>query len=129
MTIQAQRAHGTLLGMTGGNIAEVYDIKGPDMTKNTIEIPPTHDSDFAETLPGPPQTGTVTFRVNWLTGHSSNLLALYNSGGIDSFTITPPGGAVWSFNASVGSISPDFPVMGAVCADITLNVTGEVDCT
>jgi hypothetical protein len=132
MTI-ATKSHGTILAIDGfGTIAEVGDIKGPELSRDDIDAT-THDSpnDFEETISGLKKSGNVTFKVNWNPSDpthagTGSLWDLYDTGVETAFTITTPRGDVVSFNASVAGIGPDFPVNGLIAADITLKVTGEV---
>ena len=133
MTI-ATKSHGTLLAIAGfGTIAEVGDIKGPELSRDDIDAT-THDSpaDYEETIMGLKKSGNVTFKVNWNPSDpthagTGSLWDLYDSSDVPSpFTITTPRGDVIAFDASVAGIGPDFPVNGLISADITLKVTGQV---
>jgi len=132
MTI-ATKSHGTILAIDGfGTIAEVGDIKGPELTRDDIDAT-THDSpnDFEETIAGLKKSGNVTFKVNWNPSDpthagTGSLWDLYGTGVETAFTITTPRGDVVAFNASVAGLGPDYPVNGLISADIVLKVTGEV---
>jgi hypothetical protein len=132
MTI-ATKSHGTLLAIVGfGTVAEVGDIKGPELTRDDIDAT-THDSpdDFEESIAGLKKSGNVTFKINWnpsdpTHGGTGSLWDLYGTGVETDFTITSPRGDELAFAATVQGIGPDFPVNGLIAADITLKVTGEV---
>jgi len=135
MTI-ATKSHGTILAVDGfGTIAEVGDIKGPELSRDDIEAT-THDSpdDYEEFISGLKKSGNVTFKINWnpsnpTHGGTGSLWDLYDTGAETAFTITTPRADVLAFNALVTGIGPDFPVNGLVSADITLKVTGAVGLT
>lgn len=130
MTI-AEKSHGTILASTTlGTIAEVGDIKGPELSRDDIDVT-SHDSpdDFEEFINGIKKSGNVTFKCFFVGSDPSHsgLWGLYSSGDSDGFTITTPVSAdVLSFDAIVTGIGPDFPVNGVVSADVTLKVTGAV---
>ena len=125
---------GTATGIaeTFATLAEVGDIKGPELTRDDIDAT-THDSpdDFEELLSGLKKSGNVTFKVNWNPSNpthagTGSLWAHYGTGDSVNFEVESPRGDVMAFAANVNGIGPDFPVNGLIAADITLKVTGEV---
>ena len=125
---------GTATGQTESfaTIAEVGDIKGPELTRDDIEAT-THDSpnDFEELITGLKKSGNVTFKINWNPSNpthagTGSLWDQYGNGEETNFQIISPRGDMLAFAAGVAGIGPDFPVNGLVSADITLKVTGEV---
>jgi len=113
-------------------IAEVGDIKGPELSRDDIEAT-THDSpnDFEELISGLKKSGNVTFKVNWNPSNpthagAGSLWGRYGDGIETNFQIVTPRGDIIAFAAGVAGIGPDFPVNGLISADITLKVTGEV---
>jgi predicted secreted protein len=129
MTI-ATKSHGTLLAIASfGTVAEVGDIKGPELSRDDIDVT-SHDSpaDYEELIGGLKKSGDVSFKINWAPGDGSHaaLWDAYGTGALTSFTLTTPAGSVLAFDANVSGIGPDFPVNGVVSCDIKLKVTGEV---
>ena len=117
---------------TFATVAEVGDIKGPELTRDDIEAT-THDSpnDFEELISGLKKSGNVTFKINWNPSNpthagAGSLWGRYGDGIATNFQILTPRGDILAFTAGVAGIGPDYPVNGLISADITLKVTGEV---
>jgi hypothetical protein len=113
-------------------IAEVGDIKGPELTRDEIDAT-THDSpnDFEEMIVGLKKSGNVTFKINWNPSNpthagAGSLWGRYGDGITTNFQIISPRNDMLAFSAGVAGIGPEYPVNGLVAADITLKVTGEV---
>lgn len=115
-------------------IAEVLDIGGPELTRDTEDVTP-HDAvdgyeEFIATLR---RTGEVTFDVNFVPSHathgtgSGGLIGLYESDELTNFRLVMAAsiGYTWSFAAMVTRVSPSNPVTGAARASVTLKPSGK----
>ncbi|HYI67130.1 MAG TPA: phage tail tube protein [Candidatus Limnocylindrales bacterium] len=115
-------------------IAEVLDISGPNLTRDTEDVTP-HDAvdgyeEFIATLR---RTGEVTFDVNFVPSHATHgpgaggLIGLYESDEATNFRLVLAAsiGYTWAFAAFVTGINPGNPVTGASRASITLKPTGK----
>lgn len=140
MASAAISAYGTLLQLGDGGspenfttIAEVRDITGPQLTRNSIDVT-NHSSanGFEEFVLGIKKSGQVSFEVNFVpTAATQNgttgLWAEYQNATKANYKmIFPSSYGTLSFAAFCDGIEPHAPVNGALTAKITLKVTGPV---
>lgn len=115
-------------------VAEVLDISGPDLTRDTEDVTP-HDAEdgYEELIATLRRTGEVTFDVNFVPSHPTHgsgaggLIGLYESEERTNFrlVLAPTIGYTWSFKALVTGVSTANPVTGAARASVTLKPTGK----
>lgn len=115
-------------------VAEVLDIGGPDLTRDTEDVTP-HDAvdGYEEFIATIRRTGEVTFDVNFVPSHATHgptaggLIGLYESDDLTNFklVLAPSIGYTWSFKAMVTSVSSTNPVAGAAKASVTLKPSGK----
>ncbi|MFO7537618.1 MAG: phage tail tube protein [Chloroflexota bacterium] len=134
----ALAAFGTFLKIGDGagtevftTIAEVRDIKGPNITLNTADVT-NHDSQgWKEIIGTIIDAGEVTFGINFQpteathddsTGLLSDLLGRVKR----NFQLVFPDTTTWTFTALVTNFNPDEPVQNELTADVTLELTGSL---
>lgn len=138
----AVSSEGTLLKMGDGAgpevftaIAEVRDIGGPALAQGTEEVTHHGSGGWREFIATLKEGGEVTFQVNVLNdatqGPGSGLLDAFDDGEAHNFQIVFPTATPLTadFAAIVTGFTPDAPVEGALTADATLQITGEVTWT
>lgn len=140
MASEAVAAYGTLLQMGDGGapenfttIAEVKDIQGPGLTRNTIDVT-NHSSanGFEEFVLGIKRSDELTFTVNFVPTNpthdeSTGLWAEYVNGTRTNYRLVFPSAlGQLEFAAYVTGINPSAPVDGALEAEITLKISGPV---
>lgn len=125
---------GTLLKRSGVTIAEVQDISGPGLSRDTIEV--THHQSpnrWREFIKSLKDGGEITFNINYIptdTTHktSTGILADFaNDTTIDTWSLVFPdvGATTWTFPAFVTGFEPKEPIDDRLNADITLKVAGQ----
>lgn len=115
-------------------VAEVLDIGGPNLTRDTEDVSP-HDSleGYEELIATLRRTGEVTFDVNFVPSHATHgpaaggLVYLYQNSERVNFqlVLAPSIGYTWSFAALITGLNMNNPVGGASKASITLKPTGK----
>lgn len=118
---------------TFATIAELRDIKGPNLKLNTTEVTPHTSTDgWKEHIGTLLEGGEVTFDVNWLPAdatHSFSAGLVKDMVGRTkrNFQIVFPSASptTWSFTALVTGVGPSAPVDGVLAASITLLITGK----
>ncbi len=120
----------SLDGTTYTDIAEIYDVDGPAITKVTDDA--THmqsDDGFAEKIAvGIHEAGDVTFQMAFLGGDAGqNALRNENEAGTDPgyFRIVTPTSKTITFRGFVGNIGATYPMRGKMVNSVTINVTGK----
>jgi predicted secreted protein len=111
-------------------VCEVGDIKGPGLSRDTLDVT-THDSpnDWEEFIVGIKKGGDVTFPINWVPDDPTHdnvtgLWAAWDDGVLRNWRIVPPiTGVYLAFAALVTEIGPEFPVNDKLAADLTLKVS------
>jgi hypothetical protein len=125
---------GWVLAHGGTTIAEVRDISGPVATADTDDVTNQSSTGFyKEKITTLLDGGDVTFDCNYVPGNASQiaLLTALQNRGIETFTLTPPGGGgSFAFEARVSKWGLDkAPVAKAATLAITLAVTGPITVT
>jgi hypothetical protein len=131
---------GTLLkiGDGGGTevfttIAEVRDIKGPDLGLSTAEST-NHSSPggYRERVATLKDGGKVTFTLNFLPtaatqSYSTGLIKDFSNKTKRNFQLVFPDSGVttWLLPALVTKFTPDEPVDGVLSADVELTISGQ----
>ncbi len=135
----ATSSFGTLLKLGNGGtsetfatIAEVHDIKGPNLKLNTAEVTShSSTSGWKEHIGTLLEAGEITFDVAWLPADATQS---YSAGLVKdmvgrtkrNFQIVFPAASplTWSFTALVTGFVPGANVDGALMASVTLLITG-----
>jgi predicted secreted protein len=139
MTTGAIFGQGTLLKVGDGGgpevfatIAEVRSIKGPGISRATVDVT-THDSTggFREFMGALADGGNVTFTVNYKMTESTHnnttglISKLVNNTRTNFKLVFPDGGATtWNFSGFVVSFSTSEPIDNVVTADVEVKVSG-----
>jgi len=136
----ATSSFGTLLKIGNGStsetfatIAEVRDIKGPNLKLNTKEVTSHSSTDgWKEYIGTLLEAGEISFDLNWLPADSTHS---FSAGLVKdmvgrtkrNFQIVFPAAAplTWSFTALVVGFNPGAPVDGELLGSVTLQVTGK----
>ncbi len=137
----ALAAFGTFLKIGDGGgpetfttIAEVTDLGGPKLKRDTIDVT-NHSSSgkWREFLAGLKDGGTVSMKLNFIPTNATHspttgLLNDFDDGTLRNFKLyfTDAGPTIASFAAIVTSFEPAEPVDGALTADSELKVSGAV---
>lgn len=130
----ALNAFGTLIKRGAATIAEVTDIGGPGLSRDTIEV--THHQSPArwkEFIKGLKDGGEVTFTINYIPTNTTHNVAagllgdFSNEATVDTWSIVFPdaGLTTWSFPAIVTNFEPGEPVDDKLSGDVTLKVSGQ----
>lgn len=142
MATQAIAAIGTLLKAGDSaspeaftTLAEVRDIDGPNMTAEEIDVT-NHSTtgNFAESIPGLLDAGSLTFSYNWVYSDASqqllesDYLARTRRNYQLVFPVDAAGTSVadrtWQFLAYVQNLGASAPVRDALTRPTTLRVVG-----
>jgi predicted secreted protein len=110
-------------------IAEVKDISGPDITKQTEEVTNMDSDDgYAEHISvGIRDGGTVSFQVNLIevnTSHALMRAALEQDVPRQFQIIYPSGTRALRFTGHVASFTANHPVKSPMTRDISIKITG-----
>jgi hypothetical protein len=140
MPTAAKSSFGTFLKIGDGattetftTIAEVGDIKGPNIESSTEDVT-SHSSTAAwvEKIVTLLEAGDVSFDINWLPAHathshSAGLLRDQVNKTLRNFQLVVPAAATltWTFAAFVTRFNPDLKVKGAQRASIRLEISGQ----
>jgi predicted secreted protein len=127
-------AFGTQLKRSGTLVAEINDISGPSLSRDTIEV--THHQStnrWREFIKSLKDGGEISFTINYNpvdTTHktSTGVLADFaNDTTVDTWSLVFPdsGLTTWSFPAIVTGFEPKEPIDDRLTADITLKVAGQ----
>lgn len=129
-------------GTTYRDIAQVRDIGGPTIGRESIEVPPDHDQpdNYKEFFPGVADAGELTFAIN-LDPESGTHVGAMGSGLLGSFeqvkgTGLPrwrfqgpgmsSGTAMWVFRGFITAMDFDTgAVEGSMAADLTVKVSAK----
>lgn len=137
----ATYGHGTLLQMGDGaspevftTIAEVKDIKGPSIKRDTIETT-SHDAiDYRTFIGGLADGGEVGFDIQFgpsetthidTSGLLSKLVGAALPSSATNFQIVLPTAQVWAISGIVTGFEMSAPVGDLLMASITIKVTGK----
>lgn len=135
-------AQGTLIQIGDGTgppesfttITGVRDITGPGEAAETIEVT-DHDSvnAFREWIAGLRQAGSLSFSINYdptdpTHDENTGLRAILISRQTNTFRIvfTDTGGTTFEFEGFVTQFQSNEPVNGALTADVTIQITGQL---
>lgn len=139
MTTAAIFAQGTLLKMGDGagpevftTIAEVSSIKGPSLSRATVDVT-SHDSvgGFREYIGGLGDGGELTFDMNYIpTGATHNastgVLSKLKNNTRTNFKLvfTDAGPTEWAFSGFVTKFDTSEPIDNRIMASVTIKVSG-----
>ncbi len=123
--------YGAILKKGSTAIAEVVNISGPGLSRDTIEK--THlssDDNAKEFLGGMVDGGEVTFEINYLptnTTHKTLITDLYTTGAATyTLVLTDSGASEWTFSAIVTGFEPTgMETSGKLSASVSMKVTGK----
>lgn len=130
----ALHAFGTLLKRNGTTIGEVFDISGPSLARDSVEV--THHQSpnrWREFIKSLKDGGEVTFSINYRPTDSTHatgtgLLAdLANETTVDTWSLVFPdtGVTTWTFPAFLTAFEPKEPIDDRLSADCTLKIAGQ----
>lgn len=129
-------------GTAYADIGQVGDIGGPNISRNSIEVPATHDQtdNYKAFFPGVADGGEVTFALN-LDPSDSVHVGASGTGLLGSVESTDQctlpawqyqapgmcgGTATWTFDGFVTAFNTDIgAVEGSMKADLTVKVSGK----
>lgn len=110
------------------DVANIMDITGPGISRNTIDVT-SHDSPngYREFLGGLRDGGEVTFDINFDPAedtHSQLITDLDAADPID-YRVEFPNGATWTISGILTGFEPGAPVDDKLTASVTIKVTGK----
>jgi hypothetical protein len=125
----------TPVAETFTTVAEVGDIKGPQLTRDTMDVT-SHDSpdDYEEFIATIKKSGEVSFPVNWVPADpthdgSTGLMAAYEDGNTRNWRLVLTDDEVdpsmLAFSGFVDDMSTAMPVNGKLEADVKIKVIGK----
>lgn len=129
----ALNAFGTLLKMGATTVAEITDIGGPDLARDSIEV--THHQSpnaWREKIKGLKDGGEVSITINYIPTNATHnvaagLLGDFAVNTLSTWSIVWPdtGATTWSFPGFISAFSPKAPIDDKLSADITITITGQ----
>lgn len=131
---QAVNAFGTTISRDGTEIAEVTNIGGPKLARDTLEATHHQSPDmWREFIKGLKDGGEVSLDLNFLPFHATHnaatgILADFDDDtNISEWVVTFPdaGATAWTFDAIVTGFEPAQPFDEKLTASVTLKVTGK----
>jgi hypothetical protein len=113
-------------------VAEVKDIEGPAMSRETHEVTHQESPDrHMERIGGLLDTGEVTFTLNWVPSNATHddatgLIFDLRTPERRNYRLVFPDAAstTWTFPGLVTEFAPKAPVDGVLEADVTVTVCG-----
>lgn len=123
--------HGTVFerwdGTTFVAVAEVFDINGPGMSRDVIEVT-NYDSPnkWREKIAGLRDAGEVSFTLNFLATSYTVFRDDFDSDDSVQYKITLPGGFNLTFNGFVTDLPLTVPVGDRVTMDVTIEISGAI---
>lgn len=113
-------------------IAEVLDIKGPNLKTDTVDVTnQSSPNSVEEVIATIKRTGEVTFDMNFLPSDatqnaSTGVLADWQTRVLRNWRLlnNDSGGTKWSFAAYVTGYATAYPVAGVSKASVTLKLSG-----
>lgn len=133
---QAVNAFGTTITKDGVEIAEVTNIGGPKLARDTLEA--THHKSpgmWREFIKGLKDAGEVSLDLNFMpfnTTHNASLTTgiladFADDTTVSAWVLTFPdaGGTQWSFDGIVTGFEPSSPFDDKLTASVTIKVTGQ----
>ena len=136
-------AFGTQLqiGTTSGSvttfatIAEVTDISGPSISRDSVEgTNHSSGSGYREFKPGLIDGGEIGFSINYdpdadthASGSAGGILFQLADTDVHPFRLIHPGETTkgWAFSAFLTKFEPKYPIDDKIAADLTLKITGK----
>lgn len=120
---------GTVLAVSGTNIALVYSVGGPSISKDAPETTDLSDSWRTFSPSAVRDGGEITLGVRFLPTNSTQAVTtglLYHLSNevTPSCTITWPDGTAYSFSAIVTGFDVSADLDSALDASVTMKVTG-----
>jgi len=131
---QAVNAFGTVIQMNGTEIAEVTNVGGPKLARDTIEATHHKSEDmWREFIKGLKDGGEVSLDLNFMPFNSTHnastgiLSDFADDTTIPTWTLVFPDSAqtTWTFDAIVTGFEPSEPFDDKLTASVTLKVTGK----
>jgi len=130
----ALNAFGALLKRNGVTIAEVTEISGPGLSRETLDS--THHQSpamWGQLIKGIKRAGEVTLTIQYTPtasthNASTGLLADFaNDTTIDTYSLVFPdtGATTWSFPGIVTNFEPSAPHDDKLTGDVTIAVAGQ----
>jgi hypothetical protein len=134
MSENAISAHGTMVArqpLGAGpftDIAELRDISGPELQRNSIETL-AHNDNIDHYAVGVRRRGEMTFTLGFVPSlgthdHLTGLTKAWDDGSRDIYRISYPDGSIWMLSGYVTNIGPSMPVDDGLEADVTIRPTG-----
>lgn len=111
-------------------IAELTELVPPSQTKDSIDVS-NHGSTnkFKEFLPGMKDSGSISFKANWLptnATHAAVLAAFVDDNNHNWKLILPNTLKTLSFSGHVTAFSPETPLTAQGALSCTIKITGQI---
>lgn len=128
MTSSATKGAGAFLQKAGTTIAEVTNITGPGLTRDTFNTT-YHGGTWQEYVAGLPDAGEINIDLNWLPANT-NQSHIYSDMTATAQTyqilFTDAATTTWTVTGLVTNVTPAAPVDGKLSATATFKLTGAV---
>jgi len=128
MASSATKGAGALLKKGSTTIAEVTNIDGPGLTRDTF-VTTYHGGTWQEAVAGLPDGGEISIDLNWLPANTTQTV-LHNDMTATAQTynllFTDAATTTWTFTALVTAFSPAAPVDGKLSATATFKLTDAI---
>jgi len=121
-------------------IGQVHDIKGPNISRGTIDTTDQDDASgdgYRTFLPGIPDGGDITFTIGFdpnntahTQGAGTGLIGDFVNDGCTPATFQHTlklcgGTAIWTFPGFLTGFSPSSPLEGEQTADVSVKIAGK----
>ena len=120
---------GTELTMNATAVGQIFDISGPNVSSDDIDVSSMDQSDNYKTfLRGMADGGEVTFSLfaDPADAQQVSLAAALDSGTTQAFALNFPTTTInIGFSAYVNGMSSSYPIDGAIARDVALKVSGD----
>ena len=128
MTTSATKAAGCLLKKGTNTIAEVTNISGPGISRETFDVT-SHDCTWGEHVAGLPDGGEISIDLNWLPSNTTQTI-LHNdmtaTAQAYALLFSDAATTTWTMTVLVTGMTPAAPVDGALTATATFKLTGAI---
>ena len=129
-TTEAITGQGTKFLRGQDEIAEINSISGPTMSRETIDVTTLNDvSGYRKIIGGLRDAGTVSLGMNFTRATYEQMKDDFESDTEQEYTIKLPDddATELTFNGLVTECPLDIPIGEKITADITIQISGEVD--
>lgn len=117
-------------GTTWNSLAEVLNISGPGMTRDTIDTTALDTSGGYRTfIAGFKNPGTLTFNASFEKSQYNTLKTQFESDTLVKYKVTTPDNSTFEFDGLVTEMPLTIPPDDKITMDVTIQISGQVTFT